>query len=121
MNSGKILLMVTSGCLVCFCGCQQECVTKKDSIHFPIIISAETDRVCNGDGTLNVREKGGACILSHWKNDRTYDANGVLVRYDDQSGIWPFYNVHAVKTESNKRSSGTILLFFSFSSDDQFQ
>lgn len=101
-------------------GCQRECVTKKDSIHFPIIISSHTDRTCNENGTLDVRENGSACILAHWANNRTYDANGVLVKYDDRSGIWPFYHVHSVKTENRKSSNGTICLFLNFENEDQF-
>jgi hypothetical protein len=117
MDGRKILLMVVSGCLVCFCGCQQECVTKKDEVSFPIVISSQTDRVCNDNGTLDVHKKGRACILAHWDNDRTYDANGELVKYDDRSGIWPLYDISAAKTGSSERSSGTILLFFKFDNE----
>ena len=117
MDGRKILLIVVLGCLVCFCGCQQECVTKKDNVSFPIIISSQTDQVCNDDGTLDVRSNGSACLLAHWNNNRTYDANGVLVKYDDASGIWPFYDISATKTENRKRSSGTILLFFNFNNE----
>lgn len=115
---GKIALsMVVLSSLVCFCGCQRECVTKKDDFRFPIIISSSTDQVCNDDGTLDVRANGGACILAHWNNNRTYDANGELVKYDDRSGIWPFYNISATKTENSKKSSGTILLFYNFNNE----
>ncbi|MHC4952141.1 MAG: hypothetical protein ACYTEU_14350, partial [Planctomycetota bacterium] len=51
MDGRKVLLMLVSGFLVCFCGCQRECVTKKDDFRFPIIISSSTDQVCNDDGT----------------------------------------------------------------------
>lgn len=117
MDGRKVLLTVALGCLMGFCGCQRECVTKSDSFSFPIIVSSQTDRVCHDDGTLDVREKGGACILASWDNDRTYDANGELIRYNDRGGIWPFYNIRASKTETRKKSSGTILLFFSFDNE----
>jgi hypothetical protein len=117
MDGRKVSLMVILVSLVCFTGCQRECVTKSDSFSFPIIVSSETDRVCHDDGTLNVREKGGACILASWDNDRTYNADGELIRYNDRSGIWPFYSIRASKTESRKKSSGTILLFYSFDNE----
>ena len=117
MNRRNVLAMFVFGYFVCLCGCQQECVTKKDDFSFPIIVSSHSDRVCHDNGTLDVRANGRACLLAHWNNNRTYDANGELIRYDDQSGIWPFYKVIASKNENRERSSGTILLFFQFENE----
>jgi len=119
MGSGKVLLIIGLGCLICICGCQRQCVTKKDSVHFPIIISSNTDQVCSEDGMLNVHSIGSACILSHWNNNRTYDPDGNLIQYNDQNGIWPFYNIRSDKTETGKSSSGTILLFFHFNNEKE--
>ena len=120
MDSKKILqAVVILGCLMYFCGCRQECVTKKSDIRFPIIISSQSDRICNGDGTLDVRENGSALILATWNNKRTYGADGILVEYDDQSSIWPFYDIMASKTEKGRKSAGgTIALFFHFNNEE---
>lgn len=117
MVGRKVLLMVVLVCIVCLCGCQNKCVTKTDKVYFPIIVSAKTDRVCHDDGTLDVHKKGRVCILSYWDNNRTYDADGVLVKSDDKSGFWPLYHANSSKTENRKTSSGQILLFFKYNNE----
>jgi hypothetical protein len=117
MDGRNVLLMVVLGCLVCFSGCQRECITKSDSFSFPIIVSSNTNRVCHENGTLDVRENGGACIFASWNNDRTYDANGKLIRCNDRSSIWPLYDIHVSKNGNTKRSNGTIALFFHFDNE----
>jgi hypothetical protein len=117
MYKSEVLLMAVLGCLVCLSGCRQECVTREDNVSFPIILSSQTNRVCKDNGTLNIRENGSACILANWNNDRTYDANGTLVQYDDRNGIWPFYSINATKTGNSERSDVTILLFLNFTNE----
>jgi len=114
MYKSGIMLMAVLSCMINFCGCRQECVTKNDSVQIPIILSSTSNRECYDNGTLNVREDGKACILAYWDNNRTYDANSVLVQYDDHSGIWPFYDISAAKTENSEKSTATILLLFHF-------
>jgi hypothetical protein len=63
---------------------------------------------------MEVRNSGKACILAKWENDRKYDADGSLVRRDDQSRIWPLYDISTLKDERGIEKDGRILLLFKF-------
>jgi len=112
-----VLLNIACVLVIFSAGCEQQCVTKSDNVDLLFVWNSNYDSTCNPDGTLEVKESGDACIVASWDSDRTYDANGTLIRYDDHSSIWPAYDISSSKNEQGTRSSGEILLFFHFDTE----
>jgi len=108
-----VLVVVSAGCQTLGPG-----DSRQENCSLWPVLDAEKSEGVNEDGSRWIKENGDALLVAHWNNHRTYDKDGLLIKCDDYSEIWPLFEARNQVNNGSKNASGRILLFFKYGNSE---